>query len=1303
MPFLDAAPELTAPRTPDGVAPPAPRDPTMGETFGAAFRADNPLVNLYRAQTKEAFPPVDGYNPMDEIRGTNYEAMHAKSFTMSQSPAETGQIKAQIDREEEDRKILEASGGVGFVAGVAAGIIDPTLALPGGVVFRSVKGGYSVSRSAVSVGIAAAGQTAVQEGVLQATQETRTMGESVAAVASSAILGGLIGSGAAGLLTRAERSAMERALDIDRLAIDAHATGQPIPASAVKFEARADDPNIFDYEGGSAVDRFGSKGSFAVRQVSETATVSRGTFEAQYPESAAGKYILLRSGENNTSGTLAESGVFVDKPSKPKFFDTAEEAQAAARGAVEPPLSAQTTNTGGGGFNSAGAAATDTRQMEMFKTPLDWTAQVSTTRRALQAEAVEARRVMADLAETPYRFVEGDAGVAATQGPALDRLARMEMNGTRVAIADNLDQMFADYRFGQPDMSMPRLRSKIEDFTGSGEGKMSFADFKKEVSLALQSGDQHAIPQVAQAAQFIRSKLLAPWADRAEKAIEGFSKIEPAAGEGYFPHVWNKQIIKARRPEFTNRLVDLYSADQTTKRGIQERVSAFKGALDVAEGQIEKHAARIKALSEDVDVVQARQEEAQRLNKFAFQRAGDLRAADVPKKENARGGAVFETKVRGRSNDLADRASGKLAEIDKLERIIETELANARSMRAKIEAELGRWEGKSTVEAKSALKAREAADAARSPEAKAKKPRLESADPAIDRAVKKILESDRNLSVEELRAQASQTVDRIIGSSDGRLPYDLATGGPRIGHQREPMPRGALAGRSLNVTNAWAREWIENDVEQVVAMHLRTVVPDVLLSERFGDVEMTQSFRKIEDSYSRLIDATKSEKERVRLGKERDAVIRDVAAVRDRVRGVYGWSPELANMARIANSAKAINNLTSMGSAALSSIPDMAGVVFRYGFTTALRDGWTPFFKGLTSSTEEWGKFRSQMRAIGIGVETAINARQHSLDDVVDVYKPQSRVERVLQGASDKFFVANLLAPLTDAQKLIASHAAVSEIIRAARAAAEGKATKRQIGNLAESGIDAQMAGRIWREFGELKRGEVTDGVHLPNTADWKDKAAADALNGAVAREVDIAVVTPGQEKPLWMSKPVISLLGQFKAFTAAATERILVANLQRRDAAALSGVVFSVALGMLTYKVNSFFGGMKTSDRPQDWFKEGISRGGLLGWFEEGNALASKATRGSADIYRTIGADKPLSRFASRSAADMLLGPTWGKVESLPKITGALSSGEWSASDSSALRRLIPAQNLFWLRGLLNKVEESANAAAGVEPKPAK
>jgi hypothetical protein len=92
--------------------------------------------------------------------------------------------------------------------------------------------------------------------------------------------------------------------------------------------------------------------------------------------------------------------------------------------------------------------------------------------------------------------------------------------------------------------------------------------------------------------------------------------------------------------------------------------------------------------------------------------------------------------------------------------------------------------------------------------------------------------------------------------------------------------------------------------------------------------------------------------------------------------------------------------------------------------------------------------------------------------------------------------------------------------------------------------------------------------------------------------------------------------------------------------------------------------------------------------------------TRGGVDMYRMIGADKPLSRYASRSTLDMFLGPTAGKVQALTQATGAAASGEWGESDTKAVRKLTAFQNLFWLRGVLNQVEQGINGAAGVPMK---
>jgi hypothetical protein len=416
----------------------------------------------------------------------------------------------------------------------------------------------------------------------------------------------------------------------------------------------------------------------------------------------------------------------------------------------------------------------------------------------------------------------------------------------------------------------------------------------------------------------------------------------------------------------------------------------------------------------------------------------------------------------------------------------------------------------------------------------------------------------------------------------------------------------------------------------------------------------------------------------------------------------------MRNAARAAAVLKNYNVLTSMGSAALSSLPDMAGVVMRHGLVNTFNDAWTPFFNMLTRQSDVWKEAGRQYRAMGIAVESVLASRHHALTDTLDIYHPQSRVERTMQWATGKFQFANMLAPWTDFAKVNASLVAGSEILRATKAAAEGKASARQLRTLGESGIEPHMADRIAKAFED--GGEVRDGVHLPNTADWTDKEARRVFEGAVARDVDISVITPGQEKALWMSHPILSVIGQFKSFTAAATERILISNLQRRDAQVLQGMMFSMGLGMLSYKIGSLTGGQPTSDKPQDWIKEAISKGGILGWIEEGNALASKATRGGVDMYRMIGAEKPLSRYASRSALDQLLGPTVGKVAGILSTTGAASQAikakmtggevEWSESDTKAIRRLVAGQNIYYLRGLFNQVEASANNAFGIEMK---
>jgi len=1168
MTAIDVAPDPAfGLRTEQGVPPQAQPSITDGgeAVFGAAFRQSNSVVSAIQyMRNSGSFTPQPDYNPLDDIKSwkqPDYFLEHGDKFIGSQSPAETQSIKSQIDTETADQKLLAANGKIGFIAQTMAGTLDPTMLLPGGVALDAVKGGLTFTKAAVELGKAGLIQTAAQEALLHASQQTRTFEESALNVASGTLLTALIGGAAAGLLSPTERVAAETALHADRSEMNAHA-GNPSTGEAPPTAREA----------------------------------------------------------------LGESPA------------------PAAVNANEPAGAAQAA--------SVGAAAADTRELKpvsalgLEKLPFD------PLSRVFKSTAAPAKRAMAELADVPSLFEQNLKGESTTLmgGPPVEIQARLGIDQDRIKLADMIDRQYSEYRYGE-QKAFPRARAGIEGFAGRGpEGKLSVEEFKREVSIAAMNGDQHEIPQVQAVAQFWRNEK-ASWGERAEKAIEGFKRKEFDDGQSYFPHIFDKAKIEAQRPEFTNIVTSHLAADQGKKAQAQTRIAALKQQLDEATSTIEKTSAKLAKMRDD-----------------------DL----------------FRP---GHQEELVKAA----AQQDRARKAIEEEIAN--------------WEGKTTAEAKAALKARTDAEKLRDEKKaegsyKGKNERLTSADKAIERAVKDIIESERNLSTQELREKAHEIVNHIIGSPAGRFNYDIASGGPRIGHAGGPLMgdnlRGSMLARDFAIPTNLIRDFIETDIEHVNNRWMRTVVPDTLLAERFGDVEMTEAFRKTEDHYAQFTDTTKSQKDREKLASERNTVMRDLAAVRDRLRGVYGMdvSAFMPNAARVVSAIKSLNVPISMGVSALSSLPDAAGAIFHHGVSSAFADGYLPWARSLMGA-EGFKLAGSELKAMGLANETFLASRHHEISDIMDSVHPQSRLERTLQWGASRFQLVSMLAQWTDWAKKVAGTVAMANILRASEKVATGAAlSERELRLLGESNITPQLADRIHKAWSGDGGGQIVDGVHLSNSANWKDKSAREAFEGALARAVNMAVVTPGQEKPLLMSNPVFNVLTQFQGYTAAAHQRILISGLQRRDAQVMQGLMFSLGLGMLSYKINSMTGGSPVSDKPADWVKEAVSRGNILGWMEWGNALASKTTGGSVDIYRTLGAGKPLSRYASRSAFDQLLGPSAGKVENVLKVTSALGRADWNEGDTKALRRMIAAQNLFYVRGLFDKVEEGVNNAFGIPMK---
>lgn len=957
---------------------------------------------------------------------------------------------------------------------------------------------------------------------------------------------------------------------------------------------------------------------------------------------------------------------------------------------------------------SAGAAAADARKLEQvpyLPKPLqDVSDRLSPTGRIWSSQSVEARRALADLAETPRMFADNEQGITTTGDglPPIDRAVRQWTAPALAGVDGVLHDAYVSYRYGPNAPKAPMLQARWQQLRGTTpEEVLTPKAFNEAVFDALSAGDISLIPEVQQAAQHIRRTVLDPVKSAAQETVDAEGRAllgdvgAPAGDQSFAPRLWDKMAVTRKRDAFIETATAWLKGEQAKKAGIQTRLARWQAHAEDLDERISKKQGAIEALERQAGKAGDKAEELTSLNRFANRRATELRenADRAGRRGNARGGAVFETRIRERGNTLQDRVSGKSAEIDKLYDDLATLNDMRNSARKEIEKELGNWQGKSVAEVKAALKSRAKAEAERDAAKEAgtyqgKGERLTSADDAVERAVRRILASDRNLTEQELRDRANQIADRILSTPDGRLPYDSASADDGVTSGGAEV-RGSLNEREFAIPTAMVRDFIVRDPTEALHAFLRTTVPDILLTQRYGDTRMTDALRKVTEEYAARAAQLKSEKARVKLEAEKQRVLRDLTAVRDRVRGVYGYSadPGMRKLASVARALRSWGLATDMGSSLLSSLNDSVGVVFRFGLEGAFRSAWRPFFKGLVADTKFNAAARRQAKAMGIALDMhhALNGRQ--LGDVIDYYKAGSGFEKLAGWAGDKSMIGNGMAPFTDLMKTMASSVASDELLRMCQRVAAGKASRTEIRDLAAANISPDKATRIWQQH-EASAVEPVDGVMLPETGRWTDTSARQSFEAAIAREADIAVVSPGQEKPLFLSRPVGALLGQFRGFTAAAHERVFIANLQRRDARTVSGLMSTLAAGMLSYKLYTVVTGQQASDKPQDWIKEAVNRSGITGWVSDINAAQAKVFAGKTDIFRLIGSDRPLSRYAQRSALASFLGPTYSRLEKLQGPLYSLSQGTWTPNDTDAIRRWAWLQNHFALRQLFDRME---------------
>jgi hypothetical protein len=536
-----------------------------------------------------------------------------------------------------------------------------------------------------------------------------------------------------------------------------------------------------------------------------------------------------------------------------------------------------------------------------------------------------------------------------------------------------------------------------------------------------------------------------------------------------------------------------------------------------------------------------------------------------------------------------------------------------------------------------------------------------------------------DLEKQDYESIARQIAQRISGSPDGRLPYDWKIGeGSTLSKSAGTNLQGPLKKRTFNIPDKLVEEFLENDIERLGARYLKQTAPDIELSRAFdGDLGMTAAEKDISDWWMGKIQKEKNPKKAVKMQKQMDQEIKDLAAMRDRMRGTYGQVDSNNPWVRTGRVIRDLNYLRFMGGVVPSSVPDVARTFAAEGFVKTLGNGIKP----LITNIKQFKVAAAEAKRYGVGVDVLMGGRAEVMADVADYTQGGTAFERLVRGAAEKFGKINLMDRWTAGMKQLHAVTMQTSVINDLM---KGKYDKR----LGRLGIDEADAKNIAEQV--KKHGQKIDGVWTSGAKNWDSPDLEKIWGAALRKESDRVIVMPGQEKPLFMSNELGKTFFQFRSFMMSATQRMLIAGIQGQDANYFGGALMLTAMGAMAYTFKQWDAGRPISDDPKVFITEGIDRSGMLGILMEMNNTLEKVSGNNYGLRPLVGASQPSSRFASRNKEEALLGPTFGSfLTTTLKVAGAgTDDNEWKESDTRAMRRLIPYQNLMILRQAFDKLE---------------
>jgi len=938
----------------------------------------------------------------------------------------------------------------------------------------------------------------------------------------------------------------------------------------------------------------------------------------------------------------------------------------------------------------------------------DKTAWLNPVLRSTQRLSAKARQYAANVYEsTLYRNLHGEGE---TTGASAETLFKME---TEAALGNTLEQAGNAYK--------AMRKSGV---------RMSRDTFYDEVGAAMRNGDQHAVPEVAQAAKAFRSLFDQPTKQALEMGLIKEKNLDVKTATSYFARVYDRDRLLATEPEFLDTIGEHYG------RAMAKEHAADVLARDRTIAQLDTRLADLRLSAADRDTLLADLTTREANLKTLYHDIAPTvdRLAAIREEMKAATGEG-KTALRAEAADLTQKAGPRLKEYATVKKELKGRAKAVGDLRERL---------------------------TRAPEKEKEVVAQERAriDEEMTKAANRYADrwGARNALADELgrpeaypfegagRATAKEVYDKLTGKVQqlDDVPSFLTkvTAGPM-------RDRTFLVDDSLLVDHGW----LKSDAREVAARYLRAMNGELALTRRFGSADMRSQLEEIAKEYSDLrvavANATsvqevnsvlgeaaysaRSELDKVklsaqkRLASDERGAIEDIKAGRDLIRGTYTQGANSGVMGATTRSLLHLNYIRVMGGVLIPNLADFIRPAMVHGlapYLSTLPRAMAQLFgkggRGLRLSMEE-------ARLAGLIHERVLLSNITSNGSIADPFASSaSTIERFLQRASNVASRWNLLSSAIDAQQTVASTVSQHRIIQAI------------MGRASEPGsfVPASQGERLIRMLGidrdtqalmvDLLRthGERVDGLMIPHTEAWLKSAEGAApsvrhaveravrqYRGAVNMDVNSVVSRRGLgDVPLMANHPIGKLMAQFMGFTFGAHSRVMLRGMQEEAHRFVGGMAALATVGAFASVLAAFRGGRERFDRYMDTvtknpgvlIADGLDRSGLFPLLFDLSNRTEKLTGAMGYEYRVnplkspivaLGGGHPIGVVTSRAsdssgAFSALLGPTAGMLDSTLAAgrlaADALSGKPSSRHDKNTALSFIPYNSYLGARELI-------------------